>query len=107
MSRRIAKGRRPDRRSGQEPSPWAVLLIMGGLLLLGGAAYFVWGNGAASPSANIEVKGSPRLQVDQDKIDLGEIKLGQTVEARFQLTNVGDQPLRFAEKPYIEIVEGC
>ncbi len=107
MSRRIAKGRRPDRRSGQEPSPWAVLLIMGGLLLLGVAAYFVWGNGAGGSSATIEVKGAPRLKVDQEKIDLGDIKLGQTVEARFRLTNVGDQPLRLTEKPYIEIVEGC
>lgn len=107
MSRRIAKGRRPDRRSSQEPAPWAVLLIMGGLLLLGVAAYFVWGNGAANPPAAVEVKGSPRLKVDQDKIDMGDIKLGQTVEARFKLTNVGDQPLKFGEKPYIEIVEGC
>ena len=107
MSRRIAKGKRPAPRSAQEPAPWAVLLIMGGVLLLGVAAYFMWGNGAGGLSAAVEVKGSPRLKVDQDKIDMGELKLGQTVEAKFRLTNVGDQPLRFAEKPYIEVVEGC
>ena len=107
MSRRIAKHRPPERRSGKEPAPWAVLIVMGGVVLLGIAAYFLVGNGAAGPTAAVEVKGSGRLKVDQAKIDMGDIKLGQTVEARFQLTNVGDQPLKFSEKPYIEIVEGC
>ncbi len=107
MSTRSSKGKRPAPRSARKPAPWSVLLVMGGLVLLGVAAYFVFGNGATSPAAAVEVKGSPRLKVDQDKIDMGDIKLGQTVETRFKLTNVGDQPLRFSEKPYIEIIEGC
>jgi hypothetical protein len=82
------------------------VLIVGGLALLGLAAYALFGNGAGGAAA-IEVKGSPRLKVDRESLDLGDVQLGQTVEARFRLTNVGDQPLRFAEAPYIEVVEGC
>ena len=57
--------------------------------------------------AAIEVNGSPSMKVDKEQVDLGDVKLGQTVEVTFQVTNVGDQPLRFEEQPYIEVVEGC
>ncbi len=33
--------------------------------------------------------------------------LGQTVEVSFQVSNAGDQPLRFSQAPYIEVLEGC
>jgi hypothetical protein len=29
------------------------------------------------------------------------------VQVEYQLTNVGDKPLRFTQDPYIEVVEGC
>jgi hypothetical protein len=45
--------------------------------------------------------------VDKEKVDLGEVKLGKTVEVSFELTNVGDQTLRFSEQPFIEVKEGC
>lgn len=104
MSNKI---KRPVRRPGQTESFWPGLLVIGGVILLGVAAYFLWGTGAGGSSAPVEVQGTPRLKVDRETIDLGDVKLGQTVEARFRLTNVGDQPLRFAEVPYIEVVEGC
>ena len=53
------------------------------------------------------VTGGPALQVDKQNIDFGNVTLGQTVEAKFEVTNVGDQPLRFTKKPYVEVVEGC
>jgi hypothetical protein len=61
----------------------------------------------ATPAAAPLVTGGPALQVDQEKLDFGDVKLGQTVEAKFVVTNVGDQPLRFKQKPYVEVVEGC
>jgi HYDIN/CFA65/VesB-like, Ig-like domain len=51
--------------------------------------------------------GSPSLKVDQEKVDLGDVKLGQSVSVTFQLTNVGNKTLRFSQDPYIEIVKGC
>jgi len=73
-----------------------------------GLAFFILrGNQNSQPLAAIEVIGAPSLIADQEQVDLGEVKLGQTVKVSFRLTNVGDQPLRFSEQPYIEVVEGC
>ena len=61
----------------------------------------------AGKRAAVEVTGQPRLKVDRQAIDLGDIPLGQVVEVAFVLTNVGDQPLQLTEAPYVEVVEGC
>ena len=53
------------------------------------------------------MKGAPSLAVDQKEVDLGTIKLGETVSYKFTLTNVGDQPLKITEAPYTELIEGC
>ncbi len=45
------------------------------------------------------VTGGPALQVDKEKTDFGNVVLGSTVDAKFEVTNVGDQPLRFTQKP--------
>lgn len=54
-----------------------------------------------------EVTGSPSLKADKEKVDLGDVKLGQTVEVSFEIRNVGDQPLKFSKAPFIEVKEGC
>jgi hypothetical protein len=88
-------------------SPWPVVLIVGGVVLLGIAAYALWGNSASGPAAPIEVNGAPRLKVDREQVDLGDVTLGQWVEVSFQITNVGDQPLKFSEPPYVTLAAGC
>lgn len=60
-----------------------------------------------SSGVAIEAQGAPRLKADRQEINLGDVRLGTTVEAAFELSNVGDQPLRFSEPPYIEVREGC
>ena len=100
------KGKKYQKKRGKQNFPWLpVLTIVGGILLVGLAYFAMRGNSA--PKANIEVKGAPSLKADKDKVDLGDVKLGKTVEVSFQLTNVGDQTLRFTEQPYVEVVEGC
>jgi hypothetical protein len=81
------------------------LLLAGGLLLIVGAVFAF--RKPSGPTAGIEVTGSPSLKVDKEKVDLGNVKLGQTVEVKFTLTNVGDKTLRFSKTPYVEVLEGC
>jgi hypothetical protein len=104
MSQKYESKRRKRRRQKNRWIP--ILLGLGGLVLLILAALALWGNGDETGAA-IEVTGSPSIKVDKEQVDLGEVKLDQPVEVTFQVTNVGDQPLRFEEQPYIEVVEGC
>lgn len=82
-----------------------VLLALGGVLLVSLA--FLAFRKDSSPKAAIEVTGAPSLQVDQEIVDLGDMKFNQPAQVSFQITNVGDQTLRFTKDPYIEVVEGC
>ena len=57
--------------------------------LLGAAAL-------AAVAAEPEPVG-PRVAVERLEIDLGQVSRGATVEARFELRNVGDRDLRILE----------
>jgi hypothetical protein len=87
--------------AGKQP----ILLAAAGLVLLL-VAFLAW-RGLNPPKAEIQVSGRPSLQVDKERVDLGDVRLGQTVEVSFEVSNVGDQTLHFNEEPYIEVVEGC
>src|SRR5574341_2029701 len=98
------KPKRYSKKRQQRNRPWLpVIVALTGVALIGLAFWGLRGNPASK--ANIEVTGAPSLKADKEKVDLGDVKLGQTVEVTFQLTNVGDQTLRFSEAPYVEVVE--
>jgi hypothetical protein len=113
MSRRT-KRRAAARRQSVSLGP--LLIVLGGALAIGLAAILIASSGqppiatiggqATAPAA-IEVNGAPSLQVDRDQVDLGNVRLGETVSVSFELANTGDQPLYFTGKPYVEVVEGC
>ena len=100
------KSKKYTRKHPKRNNRWIPLIVILGGMVLIGLAY--WGlRDKSTAKANIVVTGSPALKADKEKVDLGDVKLGQPVEVSFQLTNVGDQTLRFTKEPYIEVVEGC
>jgi hypothetical protein len=109
MAKSKNKSKKSQKKSGiQNVLPAPLLLVLGGLILVAGALFAVWKAGqSSSPKVPVEVKGAPSLKVDQDKVDLGDVPLGETVSVSFQLANVGDETLRFSDTPYVEVLEGC
>lgn len=87
-------------------NPLPLLLILGGLFALVIALIIGFGRPRSSV-ATIPSNGNSVLVADQQEINLGDVKLGQTVQASFKLTNTGTTPLNFIKKPYIEVREGC
>jgi len=85
---------------------WLWGIIAAGVALIAFVVIQAVSNNSTPPPAPL-VTGGPALQVDKEKVDFGDVKLGQTVEVKFEVTNVGDQPLRFTKKPYVEVIEGC
>lgn len=109
MSKPKYRSKRRNRQGGLSSIVSAPLLLgLAGIVFVAGALFALWKSGQPStPKIPVEVSGSPSLMVDRERVDLGDVPLNETVQVSFQLTNVGDQTLRFTDKPYIEVVEGC
>lgn len=106
-SKSLPQNHSKHKRAAQlKPKLGPILIVVGGLMLLSLLAWALW---PAATNANFkpEVTGAAALKPDKDKIDLGDVHLGNTVSASFQLTNVGSKPLHFTKTPYIQVVEGC
>lgn len=101
QARRRAAAPRPAQRG-------PLLLVALGVLLLGTVAVLAWRSAGqpASPGAG-GAAGSPSLKADRTRVDLGDVRLGETVSVSFELTNTGTGTLQFREAPWVEVVEGC
>ena len=95
MAKKNQKYRKQKQRGNV---PWLILALGGGLLLL---AAILFANRSGDGG------GTPLISVDQQKIDYGYVKFGETRSIAVKVTNTGDGNLRFKEQPYIEVVEGC
>lgn len=104
----MSKNTRRKANSAQKKLPLPLLLVVGGVLLMAGALYAVWQAGQPlRETAPLEASGAPRLQVDQEVVDLGDVPVDQVVDVTFKIANSGDQTLRILEKPVVRVVEGC
>lgn len=83
-------------RKQRKNFPWLLVVLGGGLLLLATVLF-----------ANRSGGGTPSISVDQQTIDYGYVKFGETRSIAVKVTNTGEGTLRFKEQPYIEVVEGC
>jgi hypothetical protein len=90
------KHQRYRKQNKRKNFPWLLVALGGGLLLL-----------AAVLFANRDGSGTPSISVDEQRIDYGYVKFGETRSIAVRVANTGDGTLRFKEQPYIEVVEGC
>ena len=56
---------------------------------------------------NQTAAGTPRLQVDREKIDLGKQIFDKPVRATFNVKNVGDGTLKLDAPQIATVLEGC
>lgn len=91
------KKRLPQKKQLSTPM---IVLIIGGFLLLAAVGFFAFSN-------RNDGGGTPAIAVDQQKIDYGDQKFNTNLTFAIKVTNTGDGTLRFKEKPYIEVLEGC
>ncbi len=102
MSRKHRQAQRP-----RSSVAWPIIAF--GAILIVGAALLLTRHGDAATAAEGGPAGggTPRIVIDQPKIDYGYVKFGETRTFKLAITNDGDAPLRFNSKPYIEVLEGC
>ena len=83
-------------------------LILGGVLIttVGSVLGITAWKNRSNPDL-VTVIGQPSIEVDQELIDFGDVKFNTPKTFALSLTNVGDEPLIFSEKPYVEVREGC
>jgi hypothetical protein len=85
-------------RKQKKNFPW-LFVALGGILVLLAGLLFARQNGDGG--------GTPAIAVNQAKIDYGYVQFGNNKTFAIQVTNTGDGTLRFKDKPYIEVLEGC
>ena len=102
MSKKLRKKR--QQRKKRQKMIW---MISAGLLLVVSAVFVFVKNANRINPELIEVQGRPAVKVDQELIDYGYKKWNTNLAFEINVTNVGDQTLRFSEKPYVEVLEGC
>jgi hypothetical protein len=93
--------KRKQRQQQKMSTPLIGLLIGGALLIVAAVVFFAFSSGAGDGG------GTPKLVVDQEKIDYGDVHFGVNKTFAIKVTNTGDGLLRFKEKPYIQVLEGC
>lgn len=76
-----------------------IAAMIAGVLLIAAAIFIAFGEQDGG--------GTPRLVVDQERIDYGDVAYDTPKTFTLRVTNTGDGTLRFREKPYVQVLEGC
>lgn len=114
--------KRPSASSKPQPAQtgrpgWlaAVLLGLAGVALVSALVWLAQRN-ATEPAQNAPAQAAPsdsstangpRIGVDQDRFDYGDVKLNTTIETAIHVKNIGSEALALDSSPVVEVVEGC
>jgi len=114
----MSQSKQKRKNAQSRRSPWPVVLVLGGLLLV---AVVIAGSllnrsrqvdesaGTGAPALSItNIERSPEAQVDGLKVDFGAMKLGAGLATlKVSLRNTGNKTLQFSQAPYIQLADGC
>jgi len=99
------KGSFKGRQNQPKNTKYPLFFVLGGAAILIITVFFAFQKPPVPFTP--EVTGGPSLKADKEELNFGDVKLGKTVTASFELKNIGDQTLKFSKAPYIEVIEGC
>lgn len=115
LKRRSTSQQSQPSQAGHLPWLAAAALTLAGVALVSMLIWLVQRNAAEiaqtkpaqiAPSDSAALSG-PRISVDQDRFDYGNVKLNTTIEAAVRVRNTGNQELALEQNPVVELIEGC
>jgi hypothetical protein len=77
------------------------------LISIGGALFWLISRGNKVANFTPEVTGAPSVEVAQQMLDHGDVKMNTPIESVFRVRNRGDQALLILGEPQVEVIEGC
>jgi len=89
------------RQTRKKTFPWGKV-VLGAILVIAAAFYFANRSGLSKHGS-----GPPKIAVDHQKIDYGDVRFGTNKSFAIEVTNVGGAVLRFSREPYLEVLAGC
>lgn len=99
--------RTQKKKKSQFKQPFWIAMGVGIVLLVGVTAFALTRQDSTPNDYVPEVTGAPRVAVSEELIDYGDVKLNDTIETVFTISNVGDRALHILGEPPVEVVEGC
>ena len=90
----------PPRRT-----PWLLYVGVAAFVLIIVGVVLLW-RPTAQTGSPAQVTG-PRVAVNQEKIDFGQVPVEKVVKATFLVKNVGDAPLQILNQPQVRVAQGC
>lgn len=84
---------------------WAGIAGLAIVAVLAIVGMLAWQDSRSAGSAS--AGGTPNLEVDQTRIDFGDVPMNRMVKASFKLSNTGDGSLQVSVPAIPEVVEGC
>jgi len=89
------------RQTRKKTFPWGKVVLCA-ILVIAAAFYFVDHRGLSKHGS-----GPPKIAVDPQKIDYGDVRFGTNKTFDIEVTNIGGAVLRFSREPYLEVLAGC
>jgi hypothetical protein len=107
MSR--SRSRVQNQRRKEQRNKRTLALGLGGLglLLIVGAVVLLTRKGDAPAGFEPVFNGGPRVELSEDTYDYGYVQFNNQITTDVEMRNVGDEPLRIAGIPQVQVREGC